>query len=45
MMIDRRPGDKEDLITPSAPSAESSNAAKAEEEALPFEPFEYPFDN
>ncbi|KAI7851623.1 armadillo-type protein [Circinella umbellata] len=45
MLLDKTPGEMEDLIQPSAPSGESSDANQAEEEAPPFEPFEYPFDD
>ncbi|KAL1935717.1 hypothetical protein VTP01DRAFT_4857 [Rhizomucor pusillus] len=45
MLLDKKPDEEEELIEPSAPSGESSGAAQAEEEAPPFEPFEYPFDD
>ncbi|KAF7725612.1 proteasome regulatory particle base subunit [Apophysomyces ossiformis] len=46
LMIDRRPGEEEELIEPSAPSgADVSGAGAVEEEAPPFEPFEYPFED
>ncbi|KAG9293368.1 hypothetical protein G9A89_007614 [Geosiphon pyriformis] len=41
MMIDKRPEEREELISPSAPVANETN----EEEAAPPEPFEYPFDD
>ncbi|CAG8448243.1 2744_t:CDS:10 [Cetraspora pellucida] len=43
MMIDRRPGEKEELILPSTPVA--ATEVTEEEEASPPEPFEYPFDD
>ncbi|CDH53515.1 probable rpn2-26s proteasome regulatory subunit [Lichtheimia corymbifera JMRC:FSU:9682] len=45
MLLDKKPGEKEDLIQPSAPSGDGSGASSAEEEAQPFEPFEYPFED
>ncbi|KAL1925244.1 uncharacterized protein VTP21DRAFT_127 [Calcarisporiella thermophila] len=44
MMLDRKPGEAEDLIQPSAPTATAPSAVQ-EEEAPPPEPFEYPFDD
>ncbi|RIB20457.1 armadillo-type protein [Gigaspora rosea] len=43
MVIDRRPGEPEELILPSTPVA--TTEATEEEEAPPPEPFEYPFEN
>jgi 26S proteasome regulatory subunit N2 len=45
MLIDRRSGEKEELIAPSAPKSDGSSESKMEEEAAPFEPFEFPFDD
>ncbi|KAI8369483.1 armadillo-type protein [Radiomyces spectabilis] len=45
LMHDRRPDEEEELIRPSAPTLDSSGAGGAEEEAPPFEPFEYPFED
>lgn len=45
MLLDKKPGEKEDLIQPSAPSGDGSGANSTEEEAQPFEPFEYPFED
>ncbi|CAG8444505.1 8265_t:CDS:10 [Diversispora eburnea] len=42
MMIDKSPGEPEELILPSTPVATEVNE---EEEAPPPEPFEYPFDD
>lgn len=44
MMLDRKPGEPEELIKPSAPSAAPAGQ-KIEEEADVPEPFQYPFDN
>ncbi|CAO3592001.1 unnamed protein product [Absidia cylindrospora] len=44
LMQDRRPGEEEVLIEPSAPtSADSQDTGN--DEAAPFEPFEYPFED
>ncbi|KAI9310565.1 armadillo-type protein [Dichotomocladium elegans] len=45
MLLDKSPGEMEDLIQPSAPSGDPSGVNQTEEEAQPFEPFEYPFDD
>ncbi|KAG0170052.1 proteasome regulatory particle base subunit [Apophysomyces sp. BC1021] len=46
LVIDQKPGEEEELIEPSAPSgADASGAGSVEEEAPPFEPFEYPADD
>ncbi|CAO3682175.1 unnamed protein product [Umbelopsis ramanniana] len=45
LMVDKHPDQPEELIDPSAPTAESSAASGAQDEAPPFEPFEYTFDN
>lgn len=44
LLVDRKPEEEEDLIQPRVPSGDASTRAAAEEEAAPFEPFEYPFD-
>ncbi|KAH8555091.1 armadillo-type protein [Umbelopsis sp. PMI_123] len=45
LMLDKHPDQPEELIDPSAPTAESSAASGAQDEAPPFEPFEYTFDD
>ncbi|ORX50506.1 26S proteasome regulatory complex, non-ATPase subcomplex, Rpn2/Psmd1 subunit [Hesseltinella vesiculosa] len=46
VLKDQRPDEEEELIEPSAPtSSDGQDGANAEEEAAPFEPFEYPFDD
>jgi len=45
LMVDKHPDQPEELIDPSAPTAESSAASGAQDEAPPFEPFEYTFDD
>ncbi|KAG2187164.1 hypothetical protein INT44_004836 [Umbelopsis vinacea] len=45
LMVDKHPDQPEELIDPSAPTAESSAANGAQDEAPPFEPFEYTFDD
>ncbi|CAO3657434.1 unnamed protein product [Mucor hiemalis] len=44
LLVDRKPEEEEDLIQPRVPSGDASTRAAAEEEAAPFEPFEYPFE-
>ncbi|KAI7905634.1 armadillo-type protein [Cokeromyces recurvatus] len=44
MLIDNKPNEEEDLIQPRVPAADIT-ARAAEEEAAPFEPFEYPFED
>lgn len=41
MLLDKRPGEEEDLIQPSAPSGDAAAGEREEEEAPPFEPFHY----
>ncbi|KAI8582370.1 hypothetical protein K450DRAFT_228638 [Umbelopsis ramanniana AG] len=45
LMVDKHPDQPEEFIDPSAPTAESSAANGAQDEAPPFEPFEYTFDD
>ncbi|GAN10768.1 26S proteasome non-ATPase regulatory subunit 1 [Mucor ambiguus] len=45
MLVDNKPDEEEDLIQPRVPSGDASTRNAAEEEAAPFEPFEYPFDD
>ncbi|GAA5797348.1 armadillo-type protein [Helicostylum pulchrum] len=45
MLVDRKPDEEEDLIQPRVPSAETTARNTAEEEAAPFEPFQYPFED
>ncbi|RCH91282.1 proteasome regulatory particle base subunit [Rhizopus azygosporus] len=46
MLIDKRPDEEEDLLQPRVPSGDGSGRSGAqEEEAAPFEPFEYPVDD
>ncbi|KAI7871307.1 armadillo-type protein [Spinellus fusiger] len=46
MLVDKRPSEEEDLIEPSAPSgADATGSGSVEEEAPPFEPFEYSFED
>lgn len=44
MLIDTKPEEEEDLLQPRIPAAEA-RSAQQEEEAAPFEPFEYPFED
>ncbi|CAO3590032.1 unnamed protein product [Absidia cylindrospora] len=44
LMEDRNPDQIEELIEPSAPTSADSPETANDEEAPPFEPFEYPFD-
>ncbi|KAI8062416.1 armadillo-type protein [Gongronella butleri] len=45
VLKDQRPDEEEELIEPSAPtSSDQQDNVNAEEEAAPFEPFEYPFE-
>ncbi|KAG2199130.1 hypothetical protein INT47_009869 [Mucor saturninus] len=41
MLVDRKPEEEEDLIQPRVPSGDATARGAAEEEAAPFEPFEY----
>ncbi|KAI8983856.1 armadillo-type protein [Pilobolus umbonatus] len=43
MLRDNKPSEEEDLIQPRVPSGDVN--PRAADEAAPFEPFEYPFDN
>ncbi|CAO3688723.1 unnamed protein product [Rhizopus microsporus] len=46
MLIDKKPDEEEDLLQPRVPSGDGSGRSGAqEEEAAPFEPFEYPVDD
>ncbi|KAI8891036.1 26S proteasome regulatory complex, non-ATPase subcomplex, Rpn2/Psmd1 subunit [Backusella circina FSU 941] len=45
MLVDKKPDEEEDLIQPRVPSGDANARVAAEEEAAPFEPFEYPFEN
>ncbi|CEG67339.1 Putative 26S proteasome regulatory subunit N2 [Rhizopus microsporus] len=46
MLVDKRPDEEEDLLQPRVPSGDGSGRSGAqEEEAAPFEPFEYPVDD
>ncbi|KAG1081862.1 hypothetical protein G6F42_022791 [Rhizopus arrhizus] len=45
MLVDNKPDEEEDLIQPRVPSGDASTRNAAEEEAAPFEPFEYPFED
>ncbi|KAL0144616.1 armadillo-type protein [Mucor lusitanicus] len=45
MLVDNKPDQEEDLIQPRVPSGDASTRNAAEEEAAPFEPFEYPFED
>ncbi|KAG1142270.1 hypothetical protein G6F37_006621 [Rhizopus arrhizus] len=46
MLIDRKPEEEEDLLQPRVPAADAAaRSATQEEEAAPFEPFEYPFED
>lgn len=45
LMVDQHPDQPEELINPSAPTSETSGASGAQDEAAPFEPFEYSFDD
>ncbi|SAM01373.1 hypothetical protein [Absidia glauca] len=45
LMEDRRPNEEEELIEPSAPTSADGQDNASEEEAAPFEPFEYPFED
>lgn len=45
LMVDKQPGEPEELINPSAPTAEGSGSSGAQDEAAPFEPFEYSFED
>lgn len=45
LMADKQPGEPEELINPSAPTAEGSGSSGAQDEAAPFEPFEYSFED
>ncbi|EIE88462.1 hypothetical protein G6F46_008395 [Rhizopus delemar] len=45
MLIDKQPEKEEDLLQPRVPSADVAAQSAAQEEAEPFEPFEYPFEN
>ncbi|KAI8338087.1 armadillo-type protein [Chlamydoabsidia padenii] len=45
LMEDRRPNEEEELIEPSAPTSADGQENTNEEEAAPFEPFEYPFED
>ncbi|KAG1285273.1 hypothetical protein G6F66_010466 [Rhizopus arrhizus] len=44
MLIDKQPEREEDLLQPRVPSADAVAQSAAQEEAEPFEPFEYPFE-
>ncbi|KAG1151716.1 hypothetical protein G6F37_010932 [Rhizopus arrhizus] len=44
MLIDKQPEREEDLLQPRVPSADVVAQSAAQEEAEPFEPFEYPFE-
>ncbi|OBZ82826.1 26S proteasome non-ATPase regulatory subunit 1 [Choanephora cucurbitarum] len=45
MLVDKKPEEEEDLLQPRVPAGDATSRAAAEEEAAPFEPFEYPFDD
>ncbi|KAI8327260.1 armadillo-type protein [Blakeslea trispora] len=45
MLIDKKPEEEEDLLQPRVPAGDATSRAAAEQEAAPFEPFEYPFDD
>ena len=45
MLVDNKPDEEEDLIQPRVPSGDATTRNAAEEEAAPFEPFEYPFED
>ncbi|KAI9360703.1 armadillo-type protein [Pilaira anomala] len=45
MLVDRKPDEEEDLIQPRVPAADTTARNAAEEEAAPFEPFQYPFED
>ncbi|CAO3613493.1 unnamed protein product [Cunninghamella blakesleeana] len=46
LLKDQKPDEEEELIEPSAPtSSDGQDGNNADEEAAPFEPFEYPFDS
>ncbi|KAI9248920.1 armadillo-type protein [Sporodiniella umbellata] len=45
LLVDTKPEEEEDLLQPRVPAAEARSAQSQPEEAAPFEPFEYPFED